>query len=187
MMKDDDYLLATLPSEEDLKLFAETGSNGPDPFDLRWDFDHPASSDWNQVVIGILVLKLSELREEEQWTTAPKSHAYWVEAITQKFNRIRTVVSKARPRVLGGHLPETDHQLADRLIRARDESLKKARRDARRVMVSECFTSTVFIVCIDRKYRNTNVVYSLLNSLSKRAKKVACTRTSVCGDFCMMS
>jgi hypothetical protein len=69
-------------------LFTKTGSSGPDPFDLHWDFDHSASSDWNQMVISMLVCKLAELREEEKWTTAPKTHSYWVEAITQKCNCI---------------------------------------------------------------------------------------------------
>ncbi|KAG6373934.1 hypothetical protein JVT61DRAFT_6096 [Boletus reticuloceps] len=141
--KDKNFLLVTNPSLEDLKSFAKTGLNGPDPFDLRWDFNHPALLDWNQVVIGMLACKLAGLWEEEQWTMVPKSHAYWVEAITQKFNRIQTVVSKAKLCVLDGHSTETHDQVNDRLVKAKEESLKKARWDARRmVKYKHCLQAT---------------------------------------------
>ncbi|KAF9233651.1 hypothetical protein BU15DRAFT_66405 [Melanogaster broomeanus] len=112
--KDEDYLLLHSPSKEDLAAFSGACSNGPSPTDLRWDFNHPPSLDWNQAVIHILMQKLVIMCKENEWTTAPRSDIYWEDAITQKFNRIRSLV-------------------AERLIRAKDESLKKARRDARRV------------------------------------------------------
>jgi hypothetical protein len=133
--KDEDYILLQSPSKEDLATFSETRSSGPDPSDLRWDFNHPPSSDWNQAVIHILMRKLVIMREENEWTTAPRSDIYWEDAITQKLNRIRTLVCKAKPRIQGDNLVETELQVAERLMRTKEESLKKARRDARRVTV----------------------------------------------------
>ncbi|KAG6372665.1 hypothetical protein JVT61DRAFT_7421 [Boletus reticuloceps] len=163
--KDEDFLLATNPSPEDLKSFTETGLNGPDPFDLRWDFNHPASSDWNQVVIGMLACKLAGLREEEQWTTVPKSHAYWVEAITQKFNHIQTVVSKAKPRVLDGHSTETHDQVNDRLVKAKEESLKKARQDACRMVATQLASQISEETDINKDTCAWRFLYSVVRTL----------------------
>ncbi|KAG8219713.1 hypothetical protein J3R82DRAFT_675 [Butyriboletus roseoflavus] len=137
--KDKDFLLISGPSKEELKLFAEIGLNGPDHFDLQWDFGHPASSDWNQAVIALLTHKLAELQQEEKWTTAPKSQAYWEETITQKFNCIRTIVSKAKLHLLDDdQSAETNHQVANRLVKEKDASLKKSRRDAHRMSKYKC-------------------------------------------------
>lgn len=110
-------------------------SDVPNPSELCWDFNRPASSEWNQIVISLLMRKLAEMRESEQWTTAPRSIAYWEDAITQKFNRIRAVMSKAKPILLENCTVETGHQVADRLVKAKEESLQKARRDSRRMAV----------------------------------------------------
>ena len=50
-------------SIEEVQSFSENLGPGPDPLDLRWDFRHPASSDWNQAVIAVLMEQLSEMRK----------------------------------------------------------------------------------------------------------------------------
>jgi hypothetical protein len=172
MKKDKDFLLANGPSAEDLKLFTETGSSGPDPFDLCWDFDHSASSDWNQMVISMLVCKLAGLREEEKWTTAPKMHSYWVEAITQKFNHIRTVVSKAKPCILDSLSAETNDQVAKRLVRAKEESQKKARWDSRRMLVSDRLIPVVFAMLNKiQKYKHRLQAITLASQVNEENGK----------------
>ncbi|KIM56814.1 hypothetical protein SCLCIDRAFT_29331 [Scleroderma citrinum Foug A] len=87
--QDEDFISGPLVSIEEVQSFSENLGPGPDPLDLRWDFRHPTSSDWNQAVIVVLMEQLSEMCEREAWTTLPKSDEYWKAAITEKYGRIK--------------------------------------------------------------------------------------------------
>ncbi|KAI6030078.1 hypothetical protein EDC04DRAFT_2605587 [Pisolithus marmoratus] len=102
--RDKDFLSHESPSHEVVMSFTEGNGPGPDPINLQWDFTGPVSSLWNQAVIEILLDKLHALCAEEKWTTKPRSNEYWKEAIKQKFNRIKVIWTKGRPKRL-----ETDY------------------------------------------------------------------------------
>ncbi|KAF9236395.1 hypothetical protein BU15DRAFT_63992 [Melanogaster broomeanus] len=133
--KDEDYLLLHSPSKEDLATFSGACSNGPSPTDLHWDFNHPPSSDWNQAIIHILMQKLVIMREENEWTTAPRSDIYW------KMPSLRSSIVSA--------------------AWAKDESLKKARRDARRVAV----TNTAAMLRAERGEKDDALAWEFLNQV----------------------
>ncbi|KAI5988139.1 hypothetical protein EDC04DRAFT_2551422, partial [Pisolithus marmoratus] len=103
---------------------------GPDPSQLQWDFNNPASSAWNQAVISQLMCRLVEMRQK--WTVETRSDQYWVHKITQKFTRIKKRVDKAKPRINDNLSIETSVDIAKRLANEKDEALMKARRDMRR-------------------------------------------------------
>ena len=127
--QDEDFLQCNGVSSQEAKAFAEETGPGPDPSQLRWDFNHPASSPWNQAVISQLMRLLTDMRQK--WTVEPRSDEYWIDKITEKFNRIKRRVNRAKSHVLDDLSIETSVDVAARLADERDKVLMKARRDMR--------------------------------------------------------
>ncbi|KAI6037171.1 hypothetical protein BKA83DRAFT_18913 [Pisolithus microcarpus] len=128
--QDEEFLQCSGVSSQIAKAFAEGTGPGPDPLQLRWDYNRPALSPWNQAVISQLMCLLVDMRRK--WTTEGRSDEYWVAKITQKFTRIKKRVERAKPRVHDNLSVETGVEVAMRLAHEKDEALKKARRDTRR-------------------------------------------------------
>ncbi|KAI6141535.1 hypothetical protein EDD17DRAFT_1457740, partial [Pisolithus thermaeus] len=103
---------------------------GPNPSHLQWDFNHPASSPWNQAVISQLMCLLVDMRQN--WTVETRSDKYWTGKIKQKFARIKRCVDRAKPRVHDDLSVEMNAEVAARLANHKDETLMKARRDMQR-------------------------------------------------------
>ncbi|KAI6040820.1 hypothetical protein EDC04DRAFT_2539772, partial [Pisolithus marmoratus] len=141
--RDEDFLSHESPSHEVVMSFTEGDGPGPDPIDLQWDFTGPVSSLWNQAVVEILLDKLHALCTEEKWTTKPRSDEYWKEAIKQKFNWIKVIWTKGRPKRLETGILETPAQVAARLMHTKMDDLKDTRKDTRRMCRSSCRRSTV--------------------------------------------
>ena len=125
--QDEDFLQCNGVSTQEAKAFTEETGPGPNPSWLRWDFNHPVSSPWNQAVISQLMHLLSDM--QQKWTVKPRSDAYWIDKIMEKFNRIKTRVNRAKSHVLGDLSVETSADVAARLADERDKVLMKARRD----------------------------------------------------------
>lgn len=123
-------LLVDGASSEEIKAYSQNHQGGPQPSDLRWDFNSSASSEWNKAVVSHSVQILKSMQKEEKWLTQAKSDQYWEDAISQKFNHLRSVHSKAKPRVRDDDSIETEVEVAARLVRVKEESLKKARMDS---------------------------------------------------------
>ncbi|KAI6027160.1 hypothetical protein EDC04DRAFT_2605921 [Pisolithus marmoratus] len=127
--RDEDFLSHESPSHEVVMSFTEGNSPGPDPINLQWDFTSPVSSLWNQAVIEILLDKLHALCTEEKWTTKPRSDKYWKEAIKQKFNQIKVIWTKGRPKRLKTGILETPAQVVARLMHTKMDDLKTTWKD----------------------------------------------------------
>ncbi|KIJ09711.1 hypothetical protein PAXINDRAFT_17207 [Paxillus involutus ATCC 200175] len=112
--KDEEVLLVEGASREEVKAYSQNGQGGPQQWDLHWDFHGSASSDWNKIVVSYL------------------SNPYWANTISQKLSHLRSVYLKAKPRVCDNNSIETEVEAAERLVREKEESLKKARMDSRR-------------------------------------------------------
>ncbi|KAI6095030.1 hypothetical protein F5141DRAFT_1222634 [Pisolithus sp. B1] len=56
--QDEDFLQCGGASSQVTKVFVQGTGPGPDPSHLQWDFNHPASSPWNQAVISQLMCLL---------------------------------------------------------------------------------------------------------------------------------
>ena len=76
----------------------------------------------------------------QRWTVEPRSDEYWIDKITEKFNRIKTGVNRAKSHVLDDLSVETSADVAARLADERDKVLMKARRDMWRRTVSNFHT-----------------------------------------------
>ncbi|KAI6009776.1 hypothetical protein BKA83DRAFT_4012298, partial [Pisolithus microcarpus] len=133
VMGDTDFLSYELPSCEVITSFTEGNGPGPDPINLLWDFSSPVSLVWNKAIVDILLNKLHELHMEGNWTTTPRSDEYWREAIKQKFNWIKVIWNKGRPRRLDDNILETPAEVAVRLMQNKVDNLKSAWKDMRRV------------------------------------------------------
>ncbi|KAI6095704.1 hypothetical protein F5141DRAFT_1068121 [Pisolithus sp. B1] len=92
-----------------------------------WDFNHPASSPWNQAVISQLMCLLADMRQN--WTIETRSDQYWTDKIRQKFTQIKKHVDRTKPHVHDNLSVETSAEVAMRLANYKDETLMKARRD----------------------------------------------------------
>ncbi|KAI6132496.1 hypothetical protein EDD16DRAFT_1699642 [Pisolithus croceorrhizus] len=125
--QDEDFLQCGGASSQVTKAFVQGTGPGPDPSHLQWDFNHPASSPWNQAVISQLMCLLVDMRQN--WTVETRSDEYWTGKIKQKFARIKRRVDRAKPRVRDDLSVETNAEVAARLANHKDETLMKARRD----------------------------------------------------------
>ena len=137
--QDEDFLQCNGMSSQEAKAFAEETGPSPDPSQLQWDFNHPASSPWNQAVISQLMHLLTDMRQK--WTVEPRSDEYWIDKITEKFNQIKRRVNRAKSHVLDNLSIETSADVAARLADERDKVLMKARRDMWRRTVSNFYSS----------------------------------------------
>ena len=126
-LQDDDFLKCNGVSSQEAKVFSKDTGPGPNPSKLQWDFNNPALSAWNQAVISELMRLLMGMRQK--WTIEPRSDKYWIDKITAKFNRIKTRVNKAKPRVLDDLSVESRADVAARPAELKDKELLKARRD----------------------------------------------------------
>ncbi|KAI6106016.1 hypothetical protein EV401DRAFT_1892858 [Pisolithus croceorrhizus] len=133
VMGDEDFLSYESPSHEVVMSFAEGVGPGPDPINLQWDFSSPVSLDWNQAVVDILLNKLHKLSTEEKWTTMLRSNEYWKEAMKQKFNWVKVIWNKGRPRRLENDILETPVQVATRLMQGKTDNLRTVQKDMQRV------------------------------------------------------
>ncbi|KAI6131170.1 hypothetical protein EV401DRAFT_1884065 [Pisolithus croceorrhizus] len=134
--QDEDFLQCGGASSQVTKAFVQGTGPGPDPSHLQWDFNHPASSPWNQAVISQLMCLLVDM--QQNWTVETRSDEYWTGKIKQKFARIKRRVDRAKPRVRDDLSVETNAEVAARLANHKDETLMKARRDMRRRTKYQC-------------------------------------------------
>ncbi|KAI6097969.1 hypothetical protein EDD16DRAFT_1718879 [Pisolithus croceorrhizus] len=128
--QDEDFLQCGGASSQVTKAFVQGTGPGPNPSHLQWDFNHPASSPWNQAVISQLMCLLVDMRQN--WTVETRSDKYWTGKIKQKFARIKRCVDRAKPRVHDDLSVEMNAEVAARLANHKDETLMKARRDMQR-------------------------------------------------------
>ncbi|KAI6009212.1 hypothetical protein EDC04DRAFT_2610649 [Pisolithus marmoratus] len=124
--RDEDFLSHESPSHEVVMSFTKGNRHGPDPINLQWDFTGPVSLLWNQAVIKILL-------DKREWTTKLRSDEYWKEAIKQKFNWIKVIWTKGRPKRLKTGILETPTQVAARLMHTKMDDLKTTWKDTQRV------------------------------------------------------
>jgi len=125
--QDEDFLQCDGMSTQEAKVFTEETGPGPDPSWLRWDFNHPASSPWNQAVISQLICLLTDM--QQRWTVEPRSDEYWIDKIMEKFNQIKMHVNRVKSHILDDLSVETSTDVAARLADERDKVSMKARRD----------------------------------------------------------
>ncbi|KAI6007486.1 hypothetical protein EDC04DRAFT_2907736 [Pisolithus marmoratus] len=114
--QDEDFLWHGGVSSQVAKAFIKGTGPGPDPSQLQWDFNNPASSAWNQA----------------KWTVETQSDQYWVHKITQKFTWIKRHVDRAKPHINNNLFVKTSEDVAMRLATEKDKALMKARRDMQR-------------------------------------------------------
>ncbi|KAI6126527.1 hypothetical protein F5141DRAFT_1209787 [Pisolithus sp. B1] len=108
--QDEDFLQCGGASSQVTKVFVQGTGPGPDPSHLQWDFNHPASSPWNQAVISQLMCLLVDMRQN--WTIETRSDEYWTGKIKQKFAWIKRCVDRAKPRVHDDLSVETNAEVA---------------------------------------------------------------------------
>ncbi|KAI6095507.1 hypothetical protein F5141DRAFT_1068330 [Pisolithus sp. B1] len=120
--QDEDFLQCGGASSQVTKAFVQGTGPGPDPSHLQWDFNHPASSPWNQAVISQLII--GPLKQDQTNIGLVKSN--------RNSPRSRDSVDRAKPRVRDDLSVETNAEVAARLANHKDETLMKARRDMRR-------------------------------------------------------
>ena len=135
-------------SIEEVQSFSENLGPGPDPLDLRWDFRHPASSDWNQAVIAVLMEQLSEMREREAWTTLPKSDEYWKAAIIEKYGQIKILVDSMSPHRKDDGSLEMLQEATMRAMQEKNTKLKKTRRAMHRRDMSSFRSPKMTLICL---------------------------------------
>ncbi|OBZ69818.1 hypothetical protein A0H81_10346 [Grifola frondosa] len=129
---DDDFLVHEPPSPRTVQAYSRSTGNGPTPEDLRLDTQGKLDSDWNQKLFHVLLQRLRQRRDEENWQLPQRSDAYFLDMIRDRAKRLRDVWRTSQPRAtIDGH-PETATQIEERMLLRTSTALKKARHRTRR-------------------------------------------------------
>jgi hypothetical protein len=74
---------------------------GPDHGNLHIDMRSGPDSVWNKRVIEILLEKLIQKRDEDQWRLPKVSEHYFVDMLRDKVKRVRSYWAATQPRMMG--------------------------------------------------------------------------------------
>jgi hypothetical protein len=127
---DDDFVGKESADPADVREFEACGYPRPDENNLIFDFKSGPRSDWNAAVVDILVEKLRDR------STIPKSDAYLVDLVEERYGRIRLSWKRSLPRTTDEGVKETPDTWEDRILKDKELQLKNARRRERRKTVS---------------------------------------------------
>jgi hypothetical protein len=139
VVKDEDFQFYTPPKASDVEHFDnELGgmADGPDPENLKFDFDRDMKSMWNKKVSRYLIEELKENCKKENLPDRPD--AYLEHLVVEKFTRCRYNWNQAKRRFIGGKV-ETCEQVEDRMNETKIRYMTASRRRERRVKVSPIF------------------------------------------------
>ncbi len=144
-----DYDIALCPSAN-LTLVAryETATMesvpGPDPANIQFNFIHTPvlHSKWNRHVFRLLYEKLMQRREAENWDLPQMSEHYYIDMITDRFQRLvtRWLESQRHTNINGDFESLADVEI--RITAERREKEATARRAQRRRYVCILFSSS---------------------------------------------
>jgi hypothetical protein len=107
-------------------------ASAPDPEALKFDFDNPTTTLWNQKVIQHLLEEMEVCCRE---TDMVVSSGYLKELISEKFARCRGFWNQSKTRVVNGE-KETAFETEARMDRTKENRLIAARHRERRVKAS---------------------------------------------------
>jgi hypothetical protein len=137
--QDDDFALHDSVLPETARAYANDVGDGPKEADLHIDMMGGSNSMWNKKVTEILLSKLKDCREEDQWQLPYRSDAYLEELIKERLKRVMKVwaASQRRPKMLGG--VESWDEVEQRLVAQKEAQLLVNRHATRRRAVSRLF------------------------------------------------
>jgi len=134
--QDDDFALHDSVLPETARAYANDVGDGPKEADLHIDMTGGANSRWNKRVTEILLSKLKDSREEDQWQLPHHSDAYLEELIKERLKRIMKVWAASQCRQkLSGEVESWD-EVKQRLIAQKEAQLLVNRHATRHRAVS---------------------------------------------------
>jgi hypothetical protein len=89
--QDNDFAMYNTASPAIIQAYNNGNGNGPDPDHLQLDMAGGAESQWNKVVLGILLEKLKETRRAERWPLPDRSDSYLADLIRERYKRAAAV------------------------------------------------------------------------------------------------
>jgi hypothetical protein len=134
--KDEDFAFYEPPEKASVNAFEngdEENAVGPDPANLKFDFDKDASSLWNKQVIEYLISKLETQCQEANLGEVPQ--AYLEHLVMEKFLRCKTYWNQAKRRVVDNDFETWN--VEERMKDTKERHMVAARHRERRVKVSK--------------------------------------------------
>ena len=119
------------------------GIGGPNPSDLHFDMQYMPlkKSNWNRKVFSILLTRLKERRQLEQWELPERTDFYYLDIIAERFVRLAQRWHESRPKVSAGGTLETTADVETRVVGKRQKTGQRARQHQRRNYVSFYWSS----------------------------------------------
>jgi hypothetical protein len=115
----------------------DAGMTGPDKSHLLFDMRQGPDSAWNNEVINILAKGVEKARAAYHCKTPPRSHAYLLDLVRDKYKRVRASWKRGQPQKTEADVAETPQEVEARLIVDKNHRLATARKRERRVQVNE--------------------------------------------------
>jgi hypothetical protein len=113
------------------------GDGGPNPDDLRIDFDGNKNSEWNRGVRSILLEKLLERRDEDDWRLPDRTDEYFEDMIKARLKALTRAWNRTKPRMNESGEMETPGETEAQTVADKDALNKRQRPITRRNHVSE--------------------------------------------------
>ena len=126
--------------------YCDGEGDGPNPDDLRIDFNGNKDSHWNVGVQEILLDKLLERRDEDDWRLPDRPNEYFEDMIASRLKALTRVWKKSQPALKRDGQLETPEEVESRVVEERSRQNKKQRPFTRRTHVSASASCTKYFV-----------------------------------------
>lgn len=134
--KDEDFALHQSVAPQIADSYSKGEGEGPDENDLRIDMMGALDSEWNKKVLKILLAKLKDTREEEEWLLPNRSDDYLAALIKDRMKRAMRMWAASQCKTNQSGELETWDDVEKRLIAQKDAQLVTNRHATRRRNVS---------------------------------------------------
>jgi hypothetical protein len=124
-----------------INAYHDGQGDGPNPDDLRIDFEGDKNSEWNNSVRLILLEKLLERRAEDSWGLSERPDEYFEGMIESRLKALTRIWKKTRPRTDASGQVETPEEAEKRIVAEKDQQNERQRPITRRNHVSKFFSA----------------------------------------------
>ena len=134
--QDDDFALYHSILPETARAYASGDGDGPDMNALRINMIGGVNSRWNQKVLDILLVKLKDVREKDQWSLPNRSDMYLADLIKDRLKRAVKVWAKSQRKTNNAGTLESWDDVEQRLVAEKEGQLLLNRHATQRRNVS---------------------------------------------------
>jgi hypothetical protein len=134
--QDEDFALHQSVDPQIVNAYSNGNGEGPDGKDLRIDMMGKLNSVWNKKVLEILLVKLKDAREQEEWSLLNRSDDYLAALIKDHMKQAMGMWTASQCKTKQSGELETWDEVEQQLVAQKEAQLTTNRHATRRQNVS---------------------------------------------------